>query len=136
MEAQRASHHGTQVEQLYEVAKRLLLVAPDQIVGTPALKVFREVLGASAVCLFDGGTAELGLDGTASQDLADRTRQAYLLGEDIDDTTRGVFVRCLRIGNATTGAIAFEGLPHPETIPAAFFVLAAVALDARRPSAA
>jgi two-component system sensor histidine kinase KdpD len=129
MEAQRASHHGTQVEQLYEVAKRLLLVAPDQIVGTPALKVFREVLGASAVCLFDGGTAELGLDGTASQDLADRTRQAYLLGEDIDDTIRGVFVRCLRIGNAITGAIAFEGLPHPETIPAAFFVLAAVALD-------
>jgi two-component system, OmpR family, sensor histidine kinase KdpD len=129
MEAQRASHHGSQVEQLYEVARRLLLVAPDQITGSPALKIFREVLGASAVYLFDGGTAELGMEGISSQGLAERTRQAYLLRQDINDAAHGVSVRLLRIGSVTTGAIGFEGLPHPETIPAAFSVLAAAALD-------
>jgi two-component system, OmpR family, sensor histidine kinase KdpD len=128
-EAQRASRHGAQVEQLYEVARRLLPVTPDQVVAAPALKVFREVLGASAVCLFDRATAGLGVEGVSRQDLAERTRQAYLVGKDIDDPLHGVFVRCLRIGSVTTGAIGFEGLSDSESVPAALPVLAAAALD-------
>jgi two-component system sensor histidine kinase KdpD len=40
-----------------------------------------------------------------------------------------VFVRCLRIGSAITGAVGFEGVPYPETISPAFPVLAATALE-------
>jgi two-component system sensor histidine kinase KdpD len=90
--------------------------------------VFRDVLGSAAVCLFDASTAELGMDGISQYDLAERTRQAYIFGKDTDDAYHEVFVRCIRIGNATTGAIGFEGLPDPEIISAAS-VLAAAALE-------
>jgi len=128
VEAQRARRRGMEMEQLYEVARRLLVVTPDQVCGVPALKVFREVLGSAAVCLFDASTAELGIDGISQYDLAERTRQAYIFGKDTDDAYRGVFVRRLRIGSATIGAIGFEGLPDPEMISAAS-VLAAAALE-------
>jgi two-component system sensor histidine kinase KdpD len=128
VEAQRTRHRGTEMEQLYDVARRLLVVTPDQVCGVPALKVFRDVLGSAAVCLFDANTAELAIDGTSQYDLAERTRQAYIFGEDSDDVYRGVFVRCLRIGNATTGAIGFEGLPDPEMI-SPVSVLAAGAVE-------
>ncbi|MGA3236485.1 MAG: ATP-binding protein [Bryobacteraceae bacterium] len=129
VEAQRAERHSMEVEQLYEVARQLLLLTPDQVGGIAALKVFREVMGAAAVCLFDASTSEIGTDGTSRHDLAERTRQAYIFGKDTDDLACGLSVRCLRIGSAMTGAIGFEGLPGPKTISPAFAVLAAAALD-------
>jgi two-component system sensor histidine kinase KdpD len=128
-EAQRARRRGTEVEQLYEVARRLLLLTPDQVGGVPALKIFREVLGSDAVCLFDAGTAEISTDGISQYDLAERTRQAYIFGKDIDDTRAGVFVRCLRVGHSIIGAIGFEGRQGPATVLPTFPILAAAALD-------
>jgi two-component system, OmpR family, sensor histidine kinase KdpD len=129
VEALWARRHSTQAEQVYEVALRLILLTPDKAGGVPALKVFRDVLGAAAVCLFDASTVEVNMDGISQYDLAERTRQAYIFGKGSDDPDRGVFVRCLKVGNATTGAIGFEGLPKPETISPALPVLAAAALE-------
>jgi two-component system, OmpR family, sensor histidine kinase KdpD len=129
VEAQRAERHSVEVEQLYEVARRLLLLTPDQVGGIAAVRVFREVIGAAAVCLFDAGTSEIGMDGTSQYDLTERTREAYILGKDTDDAACGVAVRCLRIGSAVTGAIGFEGLADAKKISPAFAVLAAAALD-------
>ncbi len=128
-EAFRAERHGAEVDRLYTVASRLLVLRPDQGGGTQALKVFREVSAAAAVCLFDGSTAEIRIDGISKHDLAERTRQAYIFGGDTDDANCGVFVRCLRIGSTMTGAVGFEGALHPETISPAFPVLAATALE-------
>jgi two-component system sensor histidine kinase KdpD len=129
VEALWARRHSTQAEQVYEVALRLMLLTPDKAGGIPALKVFRDVLGAAAVCLFDASTIEVNMDGISQYDLAGRTRQAYIFGKGADDPDRGVFVRCFKVGNATTGAIGFEGLPKPETISPALPVLAAAALE-------
>jgi len=128
-EARRAELHATEVEQLYDVARRLLLLEPNGVDGVPALEVFRDVLGAGAVCLFDASTAEIVMDGISECGLQERTRQAYIFGKDADATTDGVLVRCLRIRNVTTGAIGFEGLPNPEVLSPAFSVLAAAALE-------
>jgi two-component system sensor histidine kinase KdpD len=129
VEAQRAQRDRAEVGQLYEVARRLLLLPPDEVAGVPALKVFREILDSAAVCLFDASTAEPGIDGISRYDLVERTRQAYIFGKDTDDATCGVFVRCLRVGIALTGAIGFEGLPDPEMLSPAFPLLAAAALE-------
>jgi two-component system sensor histidine kinase KdpD len=128
-EADRARRHGAEVERLYAVASRLLVLKPDQVGGIPALKVFREILGSCAVCLFDASTAEVRIDGISRHNLGERTRQAYIFGKDTDDTTHGVYVRCLRIGSETIGAIGFEELSDPETISPALPVLAAAALE-------
>jgi len=130
VEARSARLHGAEAEHLYEIAMRLLLLTPDQVGGSPALQVVRDVLGCTAVCLFDASTIECSMDGISKCDLAERTRQAYIFGKDTDDAACGVFVRCLRIGNAITGAIGVEGLADPETIFAGVSrVLVAAALE-------
>jgi len=129
VEERSARLHGTEAEHLYEIAMRLLLLTPDQVGGSPALRVIRDVLGSAAVCLFDASTIECSMDGISQYDLAERTRQAYIFGKDANDAACGVFVRCLRIGNTITGAIGVEGLADAETISPAFPVLVATALE-------
>jgi len=131
-EAERARGRSRNLEQLYQVAQQLLLVRPEHLDAAPLVKVIREGFAASAVCLFDAGTAELCIEGASRWGLAERTRQAYILGEDSDDQTAGVVVRCLRAGSAVTGAIGFEDLPDSEWIAGPLSVLAAASLEQAR----
>jgi two-component system sensor histidine kinase KdpD len=114
---------------LYQVAIRLLVLRPDQVGGISTLEIFRDVLGASAICLFDASTVDTGMSGISRYGLAERTRQAYISGEDADDPACGVFVRCLRGSTAIAGAIGFEGLSRAKTISPALPVLAAQAVE-------
>jgi len=131
-EAERARRRSRNLEQLYQVAQQLLLVKPEQLDAAPLVKVIREGFSASAVCLFDAGTAELRIEGSSRRGLAERTRHAYILGADSADLTAGVVVRCLRAGSAVTGAIGFEDLPDSEWIAGPLSVLAASSLEQAR----
>jgi len=130
--AHRAQRRGANLEQLYHVAWQLLLAKPVHIDAPSVLKTFRKGFSASAVCLFDAETAELHMDGLSQCDLAERTRQAYILGKDTDDQDAGVVVRCLRAGSTTTGAVGFEGLAEPEWIAGPLAVLATATLEQAR----
>ena len=131
-EADRARRRSANLEQLYHVARQLFLVKPDHLDAVPLLKAFRGGFAASAVCLFNADTAELHMEGATQCGLPERTRQAYIVGEDSDDQAAGVVVRCLRVGSAITGAIGFEDLPDPEWIAGPLSVLAAAALEQAR----
>jgi len=132
VEAQSARRYSTEVEQVYDVAVRLLLLKPEEVAGAPALKVFLEVVGCTAVSLFDASTAEVVMEGTSLHDLASRTREAYIFGKDTDEPACDTCVRCLKIGNATAGAIGFEGVPTAASISPALPVLAAAAVERAR----
>ena len=128
-----ARYKSTELEQVYEVALRLLLLRPDEGGGVPALSAaFWEALGCTAVCLFDASTTQVSADGISRHDLAEHTRQGYIFGQDTNEPACGVFVRCLRVGNVTTGAIGFEGLADLETISPSLRVLAAAAVERAR----
>jgi len=73
------------------------------------VKTFGDVFTPSAVCLFDGETAEIYSYGTPRCGLVERTRQAYFHNADSDDLAAGVVVRCLRACSVIRGVIAFEG---------------------------
>jgi two-component system sensor histidine kinase KdpD len=128
-EADQARRRGTDLDQLYHAARQLLLVKPGQLDATPLLKAFRDRFAASAVCLFEADTAELHMLGASQCGLAERTRQAYIAGEDADDPAADVVIRCLRVGGAIAGAIGIEGLPDPEWTAGPLSALAATALQ-------
>lgn len=132
VQAEWARGRGTELEEVYQIAIRLLLLPADQAGGVPALRAFRDVLGCSAVCLFDAATIEISTDGASHYNLPYQTRQAYISGRDGDDPERRVFVRCLKSGNVTLGAIGFEGLQSLDTISPAIPVLAAAAVERAR----
>jgi two-component system sensor histidine kinase KdpD len=84
------------------------------------------------VCLFNAHTAELHSEGVPQWGLPERTKQAYILGQDEDDPAVGVVVRCLRAGSTLSGAIGFEGLPDSEWLAGPLSVFAAAALEQAR----
>lgn len=96
-------------ELLYEVAQHLLAGDPREASGA-FLEPFRGAFGVRAACLFDAETSELHAAGNSEFDLQERTRDAFIRGQNDDDRRNGIFVRCIRVAGRTTGAVGFEGL--------------------------
>jgi two-component system sensor histidine kinase KdpD len=131
-EVARTVRRNTNLEQLHEASRRLLLARPDRIGAALLVQTFGDVFTASAICLFDAETAEIYSHGTPRCDLAERTRQAYFHNADSDDLAADVVVRCLRAGSALRGVIGFEGLRDSDRIVGPLSVLAAAAMEQTR----
>jgi two-component system sensor histidine kinase KdpD len=84
----------------------------------------------TAICAFDAQTAEVHLIG-ASRELAQKTRQAYIAGNDLKDAKSHLSVRCLRVsgGGKMTGAIGFEGLQDSEEVTGSLAALTAALVE-------
>jgi len=121
-----AQHQKTQ--QLYEVAQHLLAADPREAPGA-FLEPFRGAFGVRAACLFDAESSELHAAGNSEYDLARRTRDAFIRGQNGDDERCGVFVRCIRVAGRTTGAVGFEGLEDAPLTAGPLTALAAALLE-------
>src|SRR5580698_1111284 len=113
-EARLARLQADRLDHLYRLAQQLLGLDPDVAVGQTFLDLFAGIFGTTAVCMFDPDTAEVHSVGSSRNGLADRTKQAFILGLDKDDRALNVSVRCLRVSGKVTGAMGFEGLEEPE----------------------
>lgn len=131
-EAERAQRRGANLEQLYDVARQLLLTKPDRINPEFLVKTIAHRCAPAAVCIFDAETTQVHLHGTSECDLAERTRKSYLQNADFDNLANGIVVRCLRAGSANRGAIGFEGLPDPNWLAGPLSLLAATVLEQTR----
>src|SRR5262249_12120425 len=79
--AHGAQRRGANLEQLHRAAQQLLFSQPDLLGPASLLRNFRENFVVSAVCLFDGDTAESHIEGTPACDLPERTRKAFVAGK-------------------------------------------------------
>jgi two-component system sensor histidine kinase KdpD len=122
-----AQHQKTQ--QLYEVAQHLLAADPREASGTHFLEPFRGAFGVTAACLFDAESSELHVAGVSQYDLQQRTRDAFVRGQNDEDGRHGIFVRCIRIAGRTTGAVGFEGLEDASLTAGPLTALAAALLE-------
>src|ERR1700690_1983361 len=100
---------------LYELAQELLLLKPEVTMGTPLLKPFCVHFRMQAICVFDAATAEHYAAGDSLKHLAEKTRDAYITGQEFQDEGSRVAVRLLQASGVTTGAVGFEGLRHLES---------------------
>jgi two-component system sensor histidine kinase KdpD len=104
---------------LYDLSRRLLALNPDIEMGSTFLEPFQELFGITAICAFDAATAELHSVGISQHQLANKTREAYISGHNIEYAKERVSVHCLKgaAGGRITGAVGFEGAPDSmETI--------------------
>jgi two-component system sensor histidine kinase KdpD len=128
-EAQESELKRHEMKLLYELTQRLLALDPDDAVIAKAVGLFREVFSVQAVCLYDGTSADTYSVGAPLNDLAVRTRAAYISHQDSDDTVSKVVVRCLRATGNITGAIGFDGLGDAEVTAGPLAALAAAMLE-------
>jgi two-component system sensor histidine kinase KdpD len=122
-----AQHQKTQ--QLYEVAQHLLAADPRDVSGSHFLEPFRGAFGVRAACLYDAGSSELHVAGDSEFDLQEKTRDAYIRGQNLDDQRLGLFVRCIQVAGRTTGAVGFEGLEDDALTAGPLTALAAALLE-------
>lgn len=101
------------LDRLYQLSQQLLSLEPDAP-EDKFLEPFRRLFGVTAISIFDGQTGETRIVGGSRNQLAERTRDAYIAGRSTSDGAAGVSVRCLQLGSKLTGAIGFESLEDPE----------------------
>jgi two-component system, OmpR family, sensor histidine kinase KdpD len=131
-EAELARLQEQRLARLYRLAQQLLAMEPQPEIGTRFLERFRSVFGMIAVCIMDGDTAQLHFAGVSRGDLAEKTRQAYLAGEDATDPVNEITVRRLLVAGKITGCMGFEGLEDAEVISDPLAALAAALLERAR----
>ncbi len=113
-EARSASRQKDRLDRLYQLSQQLLVLEPEDAASEKFLDPFRRLFRVTAVCVFDVETAELRIVGDSHSALAEKTRDAYIKGRDLNDSRAGIAVRCVRVGGSLLEVIGFEGLRHPE----------------------
>ena len=131
-EAESARVQEQRLARLYRLAQQLLAIEPQPEIGTRFLERFRSIFGMTAVCLMDGDTAQLHLAGVSRGNLAEKTREAYVAGQDVADPGAGITVRRLLVAGKTIGCMGFEGLEDAEVISDPLAALAAALLERSR----
>jgi len=105
--------HHTNLQRLYELAQKLLVLEPDATPGKEFLELFVGVSGVRAVCLFDATNGELQFAGNPRPLLEEKTGEAFARGKDQDDHGNQIHARCIRVASGAVGAIGFDGLEDP-----------------------
>lgn len=101
------------LDRLYRLSQDLLQLDPEAAAERRLLQPFAYHFAISGLCIFEAESSDLQVMGHAEHGLADRTRDCYIRGIDIDDPELRVSVRCVRQGGRLTGAIGFQGLRDP-----------------------
>jgi two-component system, OmpR family, sensor histidine kinase KdpD len=109
-EAKSATLQKERLDRLYQLSQQLLGLDPEVETGESFLGPFQRLFGVTAISVFDAATAEVHTIGESPWGLADKTREAYIRGQDLNDSRSHTAVRCLRVAGKMTGAIGFEGL--------------------------
>lgn len=130
-EAQKAERRRRDVTLLYEAASRLLSLGPEMAAGPESLRIFQDVFGLQAACLFDEASARIQIAGDSRHNLPAKTRDACLAGSDYQAGEDNLYIRCLRSGHRITGAVGFEG-QLDKAVALALSVLAATASERTR----
>ena len=129
-EAKSSKLQKDQLDRLYALSQQLLALEPEGMMTEKFLEPYHRLFGVTAICAFDAQTAEVHLIG-ASRELAQKTRQAYIAGNDLKDPKSHLSVRCLRVsgGGKMTGAIGFEGLQDSEEVTGSLAALTAALVE-------
>jgi two-component system sensor histidine kinase KdpD len=128
-EATAARTQKERLDRLYALSRELLHLEPAAAGEVPLLALLRRHFQVNALCIFDAASAEMKVIGKPDPSLADKTRDAYIRGVDLDDPQFTISVRCLRVAGHIGGAIAFEGLREPAETVGALAALTATFLE-------
>jgi len=127
-EARDAQVQRGRMERLYRLSWQLLAFEPESSMGNKLLEPFLGVFGSTTVCLFDADHAATYSVGEPRQDLEIRTRDAFILGKNLDERESRLAIRPLVMGTRMNGAIGFAGLEEPELTAGPLSTLATVML--------
>ncbi len=127
MEARTAIRERRNMEKLYELSRRILVLDWHLAPGPQIVSQIQETMEVEGLALFDATSAQVNAAGSDISGLEALARRTYLEGDRYDTVSR-TWQRVLRAGSSASGAIALRGNQLSPIIVDAVASLAAVAL--------
>ena len=130
--ARAEARQRVEVQKLYELSLRILLLDRRQTIGPQIVSLIQEIFGTESVALFDATSARMDATGSQADDLDQLARDAYFQDSTLEGGEAHTWAQALRLGSKPVGAIALRGteLGRPTIVPIAS--LAAIALERAR----
>lgn len=121
-----------EAEQLYQTARRILLLNSRGDAGQLFVSLIRELYGLNAVVLFDALSTSLHESGHPPECARLMTRDAYLENADKFDQSQSTWFCVLRLGVQPVGGLALCGAGLSELAATALASLGAIVLERAR----
>ena len=131
-QAEIANQQRNNMEQLYELARNILLVDRHEPVGPQIAMFIQQAIQVDSVALFDPSPAEVHVAGSPGSDLQQAARNAWLLDRNEDNLPDHIWSRVLRLGHKGIGAIALRADHLSPIVADAIASIAAIALERSR----
>ena len=130
--ARAEARQRVEVQKLYELSRRILLLDRRQSIGPQIVSLIQEIFRTKSVALFDATSARMDATGHQADDLDQLARDAYFQDKALEGGDAHTWAQVLRLGSKPVGAIALRGteLGRLTIIPIAS--LAAIALERAR----
>lgn len=131
-QARIANRQRNNMEQLYELARNILLVDRHEPVGPQIAMFIQQAVQVEAVALFDSASTQVHGAGTTSSQLELAARAAWVTDKNEDNGVENTWSRVLRIGYKGIGAIALRANDMSPIVADAIASIAAIALERSR----
>lgn len=131
-QAEIAHRQSTNMEQLYELARNILLVDRHEPVGPQIVMFIQQAIQVDSVALFDSASAQVYEAGAAVPSLEQAARSAWVGDKNEDNALQHTWSRVLRIGHKGIGAMALRANDISPIVADAIASIAAIALERSR----
>jgi two-component system sensor histidine kinase KdpD len=131
-QARAEARQRAEVEKLYELSRRILLLDRRQTIGPQVVALIQEIFRTDSVALFDAKSARMDAAGSRANDLEPLARNAYFQDSTLEGADAHTWAHVLRLGSKPAGAIALRGLELGRLTIVPIAALAAIALERAR----
>jgi two-component system, OmpR family, sensor histidine kinase KdpD len=126
--SREASIQRAAMEQLYELSRSTLLINLHQPPGSQLTELIQRIFAVEAVAIYDANSCQCERSGAWGDDEMDLAKECFLVQTDSHDAFTRIWLRVMRVGNQSVGAIAIRGNLDP-LVTDALASLAAITLD-------
>src|ERR1039457_2764276 len=131
-QARAEARQRVEVQKLYELSRRILLLDRRRTIGTQIVSLIHEIFGTESVALFDAKSARVDAIGSLADDLEQLARRAYFQDSTLEGADEQTWAHVLRLGSKPAGAIALRGSEVGRLTIVSIASLAAIALERAR----
>ena len=131
-QARAEARQRVEVEKLYELSRRILLLDRRRTIGPQMVSLIHEIFGSESVALFDAGSAHVDAIGSRASEVEELARRAYFQDSTLEGTDTHMWSHVLRLGSKPAGGIALYCPELRRLTIAPIASLAAIALERAR----
>lgn len=131
-QARAQARQRMEVQKLYELSRRILLLDRRQTIGPQIVCLIQEIFRTESVALFDATSARMDAAGAGADHLEELARNAYFQDSTLRGADAHTWAHVLRLGSKPAGALALHGPELGELTMLPVASLAAIALERAR----